>query len=149
MYARELAKLAVHDVRLVITLGSPFKGNTKATHATKLYETLSDRAVEDAQVTANLHQPPPVPTTAIFSRSDGIVAWQCCVEDAGLQSESIEVRSSHCGMGHHPASLYAIADRLAQPEHAWKPFDRGGMRALFYPRPDRSKSGESRNSGLR
>jgi len=149
LYARELAKLAVDDVRLVITLGSPFKGNTKATHATKLYETLSDRAVEDAQVTANLHHPPPVPTTAIFSRSDGIVAWQCCVEDVSPQSESIEVRSSHSGMGHHRAALYAIADRLAQPEHSWKPFDRGGMRALFYPRPHQSKSDGSWRSGPR
>jgi hypothetical protein len=149
VYARELAKLAVDDVRLVITLGSPFKGNTKATHATNLYDTLSDRTVEDAQVTANLHHPPPVPTTAIFSRTDGVVAWQCCVEDAGPHTESIEVRSSHCGMGHHPAALYAIADRLAQPEHSWKPFDRGGMRALFYPRPHQSNSDGSWRSGLR
>ena len=149
VYARELAKLAVDDVRLVITLGSPFKGNTKATHATKLYETLSDRTVEDARVTANLHHPPSVPTTAIFSRSDGVVAWQCCVEDAGSHTESIEVRSSHSGMGHHPAVLYAIADRLAQPEHEWKPFDRGGMRALFFPRPYGSRSGGTRRSGLR
>ena len=100
-------------------------------------------------MTANVQFPPAVPTTAIFSRSDEIVAWQCCVEDAGPQSESIEVRSIHSGMGHHPAALYAIADRLAQPEHSWKPFDRGGMRALFYPHPHRSNSDGGRRSGLR
>ena len=149
VYARELAKLAVDDVRLVITLGSPFRGNTKATHATKFYEIFSDHTVEDARVTANVQFPPAVPTTAIFSRSDGVVAWQCCVEDAGPQSESIEVRSSHAGMGHHPAALYAIADRLAQPEHRWKPFDRGGVRALFFPHPHRSNSDGSRRTGRR
>ncbi len=85
VYARELAKLAVDDVRLVITLGSPIKGNTKATHATKLYEMFSDHTVEEGRVTANVQFPPAVPTTAIFSRSDGVVAWQCCVEDAGPQ----------------------------------------------------------------
>ncbi|MGO9418913.1 esterase/lipase family protein [Roseiarcus sp.] len=107
VHARELAKLAVDDVRLVITLGSPFKSNTKATRATKLYLTLSDRTVENARVTANLHHPPSVPTTAIFSRSDGVVAWQCCVEDAGSHTESIEVRSSH--------SAWAIIPRSCTP----------------------------------
>ena len=44
----------------------------------------------------------PVPTTAIFSRTDGICAWQGCMEKTTATSESIEVESSHCGMGHHP-----------------------------------------------
>lgn len=135
VYARELAKRAPEEVRLVITLGSPFKGDARATHATRLYELLAGHTVEEARATANLPEPPPVPTTAIFSRSDGIVAWQCCVEDEGPRTESIEVRSSHCGLGHHPAALYVIADRLAQPEEAWAPFERRGLRSLFYPDP--------------
>ena len=80
--------------------------------------------------------PPPVPTTSIFSRSDGVVAWQCSVEPE-TRGENIEVDASHCGLGAHPAVLYAIADRLAQPEGAWQPFDRSGLRALVYPDPHR------------
>ena len=59
-------------------------------------------------------EPPPLPATAIYSRSDGICAWQNCLEEDAPQTENIEVRASHCGLGHHPAAIYAIADRLAQ-----------------------------------
>jgi hypothetical protein len=52
-------------------------------------------------------------------------------------AESIEVESSHCGMGHHPAAVYAVADRLAQKEGEWTPFDRSGWRSLVYPDPNR------------
>jgi pimeloyl-ACP methyl ester carboxylesterase len=81
---------------------------------------------------------PPVPTTAIFSRTDGICAWQSCMERPGPQAENIEVQgASHCGMGHHPAIVYAVAERLAQKEGEWKPFDRSGWRAMVYPDPAR------------
>lgn len=133
IFARELAKRVPDDIRMVITLGSPFKGHPKATHVADLYELLSGHTIDEARARYELAEPPPVPTTAIFSRTDGIVAWQNCVEHPGPQTENIEVRSSHIGMGLHPAALYAVADRLAQPEGTWKPFDRSGLRSLFYP----------------
>jgi pimeloyl-ACP methyl ester carboxylesterase len=137
VYARELAKRMPEDVRLVITLGSPFKGDMRANHASGLYAMLAGHSVEEASAQHDLSEPPPVPTTAIFSRTDGIVHWKCSVEDPGPRTESIEVDSSHCGLGHHPAALYAIADRLAQPEGGWTHFDRGGWRSLFFPDPRR------------
>ena len=79
---------------------------------------------------ARLGTPLPVPSTSIYSRSDGIVAWRSCLEVGAPLCENIEVRSSHCGMGHHPAVLLVIAERLAQPEGAWRPFDPRG-RALW------------------
>jgi hypothetical protein len=51
---------------------------------------------------AQLATPLPVPSTAIYSRSDAIVAWESCREDEGPLSENIEVASSHLGIGHHP-----------------------------------------------
>jgi hypothetical protein len=74
-----------------------------------------------------------VPSTAIWSRGDGIVAWQNCVEPMGAMSDNIEVHGSHCGLGVNPAVLYAVADRLALPEGEWRPFERSGMRTWFYP----------------
>jgi hypothetical protein len=59
------------------------------------------------------------------------------MEKSSAMSESIEVESSHCGMGHHPAVVYAVAERLAQKEGAWAPFDRSGWRSLVYPDPNR------------
>lgn len=135
VFARELAKRAPEDVRQVITLGSPIKGGPRATHAWWVYELLAGHSVDEASSGSLLHLPPPVPTTAIFSRSDGIVAWQCCVEDRQDHTESVEVWASHCGLGHNPAALYVIADRLAQEEGSWTPFDRSGLRKLVFPDP--------------
>ena len=73
-----------------------------------------------------------VPLTSIYSRTDGVVAWQCSLEPAGPLSENIEVMGSHIGLGVNPAVLYVIADRLAQPEGAWHPFDVAGCRSLLY-----------------
>ena len=139
LYARQLAKMMPDRVRSVITLGSPFAAGPKATNAWRVYEMASGRRAdeEDSRFGGSLAETPSVPTTAIFSRTDGICAWQGCMEKTTATSESIEVESSHCGMGHHPAVVYAVADRLAQPEGQWAPFDRGGWRSLVYPNPDR------------
>ena len=139
LYARQLGKMMPERVRSVITLGSPFASPPKATNAWRVYEFASGRRAEnvDPEFGGSLAEPPPVPTTAIFSRTDGVCAWQGCKEKASAQTESIEVESSHCGMGHHPAVVYAVADRLAQPEGTWQPFDRSGWRALVYPDPNR------------
>ena len=94
---------------------------------------MGDGSTADDQMPAGLAEVPPVPTTSIFSRTDGICAWQGCLNPDGPTSENIEVDGSHCGLGHHPAVVYAIADRLAQPEGAWKKFERRGWRALVFP----------------
>jgi len=137
--ARQLAKMMPERVRQVITLGSPFASGPKSTNAWRVYEMASGRRAEDedARFGGSLAGAPPVPTTAIFSRTDGVCAWQGCREQASSMSESIAVESSHCGMGHHPAVVYAVADRLAQKEGEWAPFDRGGWRGIVYPDPDR------------
>jgi pimeloyl-ACP methyl ester carboxylesterase len=139
LYARQLAKMMPERVRSVITLGSPFAGPPRSTNAWRVYELASGRRAdeEDPRFGGTLAEPPPVPTTAIYSRTDGICAWQGCKEKTSAKTESIEVESSHCGMGHHPAAVYAVADRLAQPEGQWKPFDRSGWRALVFPDPNR------------
>ena len=63
-----------------------------------------------------------MPVTAIFTRSDGIVAWQSCCECAGPERETIEVRGAHGTMVRNRAAWRIIADRLAQPEGAWRPY---------------------------
>ncbi len=141
LYARQLAKMLPKRVRSVVTLGSPFAGSPKATNAWRVYEAVSgQRAEHDSNPTfgGDMAKTPPVPTTAIFSRTDGICAWQSCMEKPGKNVENIEVQgASHCGMGHHPAVVYAVADRLAQAEGEWKPFERGGWRSVVYPDPAR------------
>jgi pimeloyl-ACP methyl ester carboxylesterase len=135
IYARQLAKRVPDKVRSVISLGSPFAGSPKATNAWQVYEYTSGHSVEDHDhhSAGPLPEPPPVPTSSIFSRSDGVCAWQTCLNEEAEQVENIEVYGSHCGLAHHPAAVYAVADRLAQPEGQWKKFDRSGWRSLVYP----------------
>jgi len=135
--AREAARRSSELVRQVITLGSPFANEPKASNAWRLYEVLSGRRVDDGPDREAMKLPPPVPSTAIYTRSDGIVAWQGCREQESATTENIEVEGSHSGLGYNPAVLYAIADRLALPEDEWRPFDRGGLRSLLYSDPYR------------
>ena len=139
LYARQLAKLRPDEVQTVITLGSPFAAHPRSTNAWRVYELASGKRADDPEVHFGraLAEPPPVPTTAIFSRTDGVCAWRGCVERPGALTENIEVQGSHCGLVHHPAAVYAVADRLAQRQGAWRPFDRSGWRALIYPDPGR------------
>jgi pimeloyl-ACP methyl ester carboxylesterase len=137
VYAREMAKDSPGDVRCVITLGTPFRGSPRATNAWRVYEFASGETVDTIN-REEIERPPPVPTTSIFSRTDGVVAWQCSVEREARAVENIEVEASHIGLGVHPAVLYAVADRLAQPEDAWQRFDRvSGLRSFFYKDPQR------------
>jgi pimeloyl-ACP methyl ester carboxylesterase len=140
VYAREIAKLAPDDVRCVITLGTPFTGHPKATNAWRVYEFASGHRLVDDEQLAALKETPPAPTTSIYSRTDGVVAWRCSVEQETASSENIEVHASHFGIGMNPTALYAIADRLAQPEGKWKRFDRNGhagVKKLLYLDPRR------------
>jgi hypothetical protein len=132
IFARELAKEVPQSVRLVITLASPFTGHPRATNAFRLYEWVSGHRIGEPEVHEPLRAPPPVPTTSIWSRTDGVVSWRCSVERDTPQVENIEINASHFGIGAHPLALYAIADRLAQPEGRWRPFQRDGWKALAY-----------------
>ncbi|WP_050419419.1 esterase/lipase family protein [Bradyrhizobium tropiciagri] len=138
VFAREIARRTPELVRQVITLGSPFANEPKASNAWRLYEVLSERRVDDWPDRDTMKLPPPVPSTAIYSRTDGIVSWWGCREQHADRTQNIEVEGSHCGLGHNPAVLYAIADRLALQEAEWSPFDRSGLRGLVYPDPDRA-----------
>jgi pimeloyl-ACP methyl ester carboxylesterase len=135
LYARELAKRSPEAVRLVITLGSPFTGHPRETNAWRLYEFASGHRIGSHDFHGLLRADPPVPTTSIWSATDGVVSWRCSVETRRRLAENIVVDSSHLGLGAHPAALYAIADRLAQPEGHWAPFHRRGLRQLVYSDP--------------
>jgi hypothetical protein len=130
IYARELARAFPDRVRLVITLGSPFR-DISASHAARLVPIRpGGRPLREAhELRAHLRQPLAVPTTSIYSRTDGIVAWQSCLEQEGPRRENVAIACSHTGMGFHPAAFAVIADRLAQPEGTWSRYRVPGARA--------------------
>ncbi|MEO6974186.1 MAG: alpha/beta hydrolase [Rhodoferax sp.] len=141
VYARELAKLLPHMVRSVITLGTPFAGPSKSTHAWRIYELTSGHAIDQDSQHYDLPAAPPVPTTSVYSRSDGIVAWQGSIQApsrANPSTENVEVIASHVGLGLNPSAWWAVADRLSQAEGQWRPFERKrGLHGLIFPDPQR------------
>jgi pimeloyl-ACP methyl ester carboxylesterase len=126
IFARELARHHADGIRMVITLGSPIRGNQQATHASRMWRLLNrnsqarDVVSEAARIARE--EPLQVPTTCVYSKSDGIVAWQCCLSRPAAETENVEVHSSHLGYGHNLEALRVMADRLAQPEGQWRPY---------------------------
>lgn len=134
--AREAARRDPSQLRQVITLGSPFAGNPSATSLAIMYELITGNRLsspEHRERYRNGHAPLPVPSSAIFSKSDGAVAWQNCVSEPDSITENIEVHASHSGFSASPAVFYAVADRLALPEGKWRKFKASGPYSAFFP----------------
>lgn len=112
IYAREIARLAPDVIRQVITLGSPFgHGHQEASHASRLYNQLNP-AEPQGQLSAD---PPPVPTTAIYTRADGVVNWRTSVQTGNHPNvDNIEVLGSHIGLNVNSAVWYWVAKKLAE-----------------------------------
>jgi len=124
IYGRELARRYPDLVRRVITLGSPFaltdprQSHADGAYMRRQYLHATGRVPTREQVAA----PIGVASTAAYSRRDGIVAWQACIEPETALHENVEVRCAHLGFGTDPATLWLIADRLAVPVGQRQPF---------------------------
>jgi pimeloyl-ACP methyl ester carboxylesterase len=134
--ARALGAQLPELVRNVVTLGSPVQAHAHATNAWKVFEAVSGWRSDDPELREMARLSPSMPNTSIFSKADGIVSWHVSIAPEAPLSENIEIAASHLGMGVNPLVLYAIADRLAQPEGAWKPFARGNLlRSILFRKP--------------
>ncbi len=127
IYARELARSHPDVVRSVITLGSPFQlhaGERDLTNASEAYDAASALHSPRASRFVPFEGRPsmPVPTTNIYTRADGVVPWESCLDIHGDCCENIEVPGSHAGLGHNPVVMAVIADRLARPDRIWHPY---------------------------
>ena len=151
VFARELGREFPQDVAQVITLGSPF-GITDVGAVNplvrRLFEEVSGDSVENRR--AQLLQADPgtpigIPSTSVYSRSDGVVHWRTCLEKKTPLTQNVEVWGSHCGLVVNPSVLHVVADRLAhQSKHAvrdrsadqhWQPFSFASQaRQAMYPR---------------
>jgi hypothetical protein len=124
LIARALASQRPRSIRQVITLGSPFSGDPADNALARIFGCMSGvlTAPVEEQVASAARQSLTIPSSSIYSRSDGIVPWQNCIDaSSGPYSENIEVMSSHAGLGVHPMALLVIANRLQQPTEGWHP----------------------------
>ena len=129
LIAREAARIVPDAVRMVVTLGSPFADPT----ATNVFGAAARRLIGELERWKGLAAPMPVPSTSVYSRADGVAAWAACIQSEGPESENIEVRGSHLGLGFNAAALWVIADRLAQPLGSWTPFRPVGRAFRLFP----------------
>jgi hypothetical protein len=115
VFARELARATPHQVRGVITLGSPINRRPDANNMMKLFRLANGgRAPRlDREGFERRRVAPPVPCTAIYSRGDGIVAWEACMEEAASNTRNVEVRGSHFGLVVNLEVLSVVARVLA------------------------------------
>jgi hypothetical protein len=132
----------------VITLGSPIGGVPRPSYAWRAMRRMSDGAVDavdavDAVGSFDVDRAlalrrraaeplPGVPGSAVYSRTDGIVPWQIARQSPSEHAENVEVYGSHVGLGFNVSALFLLSERLAQPENAWRPFERRGWRVLVY-----------------
>jgi pimeloyl-ACP methyl ester carboxylesterase len=137
IYAREMARRHPRQVRQVITLGSPYAmRDPKQSHAHGPYRRLRSLHAPEARMPGPelRSRPIAVPSTSVYSRWDGVVAWQTCTEPETPVHQNVEVRCSHLGFGVDPATLWLIADRLAVPAGQRVPFRPPLALRPLYPR---------------
>lgn len=95
VYAREVARLRPDLVATVFTMGSPFSGDPRANNAWRLYERIAGHSVDEPPVDIKKGTKPPVPTFALWSRRDGIVAPASARGEAEESDERVELRCGH------------------------------------------------------
>lgn len=134
LYARALAQWYPQLVDQVITLGSPLNlGVDDRTTVGPLYDRLERRGTFIRHRGEIDLDAVPCPSTSIFTRTDGIVAWRSCRQTPGPKAENIEVRGSHCALGVNVGAVFAVADRLATRTDEWQAFRPPPVLRRLYP----------------
>lgn len=112
--AREVARDLPDFVARVITFGSPVIGGPKYTKASAVFRRLgNDVDYIERQVEERKSVPLAVPVTAIYSRNDGVVSWEACIDDEQNELiEHVEVSSTHLGLGFSRDVFRIVAERL-------------------------------------
>ena len=115
--AREVARDRPALVARVITLGSPVRGGVGATSIRRFVEQQTGLSPADLQRLQRERNvcPISVPITAIYSKTDGVVAWQACIDETSPHVEHVVVAGSHVGLGFNAEVFRIVAERLAAP----------------------------------
>jgi pimeloyl-ACP methyl ester carboxylesterase len=134
---------ATECVRSVVTLGSPVSIDREGSQSPSFVKALYRLVSHPLGSAAHVMQPRakdlrerkrlPVPTSCIYSLGDGVVPPQeATIDGDPTMHENIRVPGSHLGLGFNGLVLAIVADRLAQPENDWKPFDPQGLLGTTY-----------------
>ena len=112
-FGREYAKHAPNRVAKVVTLGSPFSGDLRANNAWRLYELVAGHSIDAPPIAVMLAEKPPVPTCAIWSARDGVVAVSSARGLAHESDEQVELGCTHMAFVARPEAIRAVAQAIA------------------------------------
>ncbi len=137
------AHQAPECVRSVVTLGSPVSIDADGSKVSPIVQALYRLIAHPLGPAAHAMQPrarhlrekksPAVPMSCLYSISDGVVPPQeATIDGNAAMHENIRVPGSHTGLGFNAIVLCIVADRLAQPEGQWRPFEPGGVSGALY-----------------
>lgn len=137
---RLLASHAPEHIDQLIALGAPFANIRGKTRVNWWYKLLTGETVDDfpAEWAQQIKDQPLMPSTSIYSKTDGMVSWEYCMDwNTGPQTQNIEVYCNHLGFGMNPSVWCIVHDRLMQEEGTWEHFDVSRLqtiekRALFH-----------------
>jgi hypothetical protein len=114
LYARELAREFPEKVRAVVTMGSPVCGDRRRyTNVWKLYEKVAGHPVDDPPIHPH-EEKPPVPTLALWSEHDGIVAAPSARGTEGSCDEAVPLDTTHMGFAMSPSVTRAAVREIVR-----------------------------------
>ena len=136
MFARQIAHRRPELIRAVVTLGTPFSGDLKTNNnVSAMYERVAGHDVNDPPF-PRLLEKPPVPTLALWSRRDGIVAPRAARGQEHEVDKAVEIDCGHMGFAvYRPTLSRVIAeiDTFLTEVEGYPPCERsswrGGSRA--------------------
>jgi len=111
-------------------MGSPIQGVNLSNNATWMFELLKKSKLTseiDKDLLKDIPAIAPVPTTAIFTKEDGVVPWELCLEKEDNWHQNVQVRGSHLGLGVNPLVLQIVADRLTKNRSTWNYFETSNL----------------------
>lgn len=114
LFAREVAKARPDLVGRVVTLGSPFSGDLRANNVWRLYEAVARHSLDRLPMEADLPVKPPVPTLALWSRRDGVVAPLSARGQEGECDAAIELDCTHMGFATSARAFTRIVEAIGR-----------------------------------
>jgi len=111
VFARELARAAPDKVRAVVTLGSPFSQDPHLNNVWRLYEWVAGHKVDQPPI-PRISDKPPVPSLAIWSRRDGLIAPAAARGEPGECDKEVEFDCTHMAFGVSRRTARKVVDEI-------------------------------------
>ncbi len=112
LFAREIARREPQMVAKVITMGSPFSGDMRANNAWRAYQVVTGHAVDKPPIECDFAEKPPVPTIALWSPRDGVVAPRAACGWPGERDRATALRCTHLDFASAPSVISEVLRQL-------------------------------------